>query len=78
MRATVRKWGNSLAIRIPRPVADELALEESIELDLRVENGKLVASPARRWTLEELVAGITAENQHDEVDWGERVGREVI
>jgi antitoxin MazE len=77
MRAVVRKWGNSLAIRIPRPLADELELEESDELDLQVTEGSLVASPAHRWTLAELVAGITEENKHGEIEWGGPRGREV-
>lgn len=77
MRAVVRRWGNSLAIRIPRAVADELSLDESDVLDLRVSGGRLVASPTRRFTLADLVAGITEENKHGEIDWGGPVGREV-
>lgn len=78
MRTKVRRWGNSLAIRIPRSLAEELALAESADVELRAEQGRLVVLPTRQWTLDELVEGINAENQHGEMDWGPPVGRERV
>lgn len=79
MRAKVQKWGNSLAIRIPKPVAQEIGLRAELDVEMSVEKGSLVLAPTpRQYTLEELVKGITAENRHEEVDFGPRVGREIL
>jgi antitoxin MazE len=79
MRASIQKWGNSLAVRIPKAFADEAKLAESSLVELTLVDGNLVISPARKtkWTLDELLAGITDENLHDEVDFGPPVGKEV-
>lgn len=80
MRVSVQKWGNSLGLRIPKALAVEAGIEQGAELDVRVEDGRLVAAPVVRIpTLEELVAGITPENLHGEV-WADMtpVGREVL
>jgi antitoxin MazE len=78
MRARVQKWGNSLALRIPKSVAKEAGLEQDTPVELRLVNGKLIVSPAAEdeVTLEQLLAGITDEKIHEEVDWGPAVGRE--
>lgn len=79
MQTKIQRWGNSLAIRIPKLIAEEVGLEQGGEVDLRVEEGGLslrpVAPPA--YDLETLVAQITDENRHDEVDFGDPVGKEV-
>ena len=79
MRLRVRKWGNSLALRIPKPFAEEVRVGPGTVVDLSVNDGKLVATPARRprWTLARLLAGVTKKNLHGETDFGEAVGREV-
>jgi antitoxin MazE len=78
MRTRVQKWGNSLALRIPRSVAKEARLEQDTPVELRLVNGRLIVSPVAEdeVTLEKLLAGITDENIHDEVDWGPAVGKE--
>lgn len=76
MNAHIGTWGNSLAVRIPRACVRDLNLKESMELEVSVENGGLLLRPRRRYTLDELVAGITPENRHGETDWGEAAGRE--
>lgn len=79
MQTRVGKWGHSLAIRIPGAMAREVALSEGNPVQLSVESGRLVVEPikkAPRYTLEELVAGITDENRHEEIDWGPPVGKE--
>ena len=64
MRVTISKWGNSLGIRIPRGLAEDAHLAEGTTLDLRVENGRLVAEPVEEVTLASLLAGVTADNLH--------------
>lgn len=77
-RVSVAKWGNSLAIRLPRHVAQDLELDRGSELELDVVQGKLIARPLRqRRPLAVLVKGITAANRHAATDWGPPRGREV-
>ncbi|WP_341525969.1 AbrB/MazE/SpoVT family DNA-binding domain-containing protein [Nostoc sp. UHCC 0302] len=80
MVATVAKWGNSLAVRIPQNLAKEINLAEGSEVDISVVDGNLVVKPRerrKRYSLDELVKGITSENLHAEVDSGLAVGKEV-
>jgi antitoxin MazE len=73
----IARWGNSLAVRIPRALAEQARLAEGAEVELVVEQGCLAIRPrAPAYELDELVANITAENRHEEVDWGEPEGRE--
>ncbi|MFG6097855.1 AbrB/MazE/SpoVT family DNA-binding domain-containing protein [Leptothoe sp. ISB3NOV94-8A] len=78
MVATVAKWGNSLALRIPQYIVKEIQITEGTEVELMVLDGNLVVKPKprRRYSLEELVAGITPENLHSEVESGVAVGNE--
>ncbi len=78
MRVRVRKWGNSLALRIPKPFAEDTAVREGTTLDLSVSDGRIVAIPIRRRKvrLKQLLDKITDRNLHTEVDTGPRVGRE--
>ena len=79
LRTTVRKWGNSLGLRIPLPYAQEAGVEEGSEVDLTVQEGDLIIKPVRRPRdrREDLVDGVTADNLPEEVDTGDPVGREV-
>jgi antitoxin MazE len=79
MKTRVQKWGNSLALRIPRPFAEETNLHENSAVDVSVRSGKLVVVPLaeRAITLEELVEQITPENRHDEIVTGEPRGKEI-
>jgi antitoxin MazE len=79
MVTKVQQWGNSLAIRIPKPFAEEAGLERASTVDLSVIEGRLVVLPIRESapTLEALLAGVTDENLHDEVDTGPSMGNEV-
>jgi antitoxin MazE len=78
MKVKLARWGNSLAVRIPSPVAEEAQLREGISVDITaVPDGGLRLTPLRgSLTIEELVAEITDDNRHDETDWGEPVGNE--
>jgi antitoxin MazE len=78
MRARVQKWGNSLAVRIPKSYAVDAGLDSETEVELSLEDGKLVLTPyAAKFTLRQLMAQITDENLHNEVDTGTAVGREI-
>ena len=78
MRVQVQKWGNSLALRIPKPFAEEVGVREGTVVDLSVSEGRLVAAPVRRRrvSLKSLLAGIDDSNLHGEADFGAAVGRE--
>ena len=77
-KTQVAKWGNSLAVRIPKSVVGTARLREGDEVTLAVsKGGAIVMRPARRkYRLDELVSKITARNRHDETDWGPQVGKE--
>jgi antitoxin MazE len=78
MRTQIQKWGNSLALRIPKSLAVEAGLQEDGVVDLALVEGKLIVTPQpEHVSLEKLLAGITAGNLHDEQDFGGPVGREV-
>ena len=78
MKTRLAKWGNSLALRIPRSVAAAAEVAEGLDVDVTFEGGAIVVRPdARRYSLEELVEGITAENTPRDIQWGSPVGEEV-
>jgi len=76
------RWGNSLAVRIPKSVAEALNVREGRYAEIGIENGALVLRPVVKpkrkkiYTLEELLKGMTRENVPEEVDWGEPRGNE--
>ena len=78
METRVRKWGNSLALRIPRPLAVEVGLDDDSPVELSLVEGKLIVSPLYQaeYSLEHLLAQVTEENVHSEVDVGPAVGGE--
>jgi antitoxin MazE len=80
MKATTQKWGNSLAIRVPKRVAEEAGLREKDPVDIEVRKGALVVRPHLRrvYRLEDLVKRIIPRNLHHELDFGEPVGREAL
>ena len=78
MRTKIQKWGNSLALRIPKSFAEETEVEAGCTVDLSVADGQLVVSPVRskRFELCALLAKVTKENLHAEISTGEPTGRE--
>lgn len=77
MTTLVSKWGNSLGIRISKAIAAAVNVEDGDPVEISVEEGAIVIRPAaRRYTIEELVEGITPKNLHREVDWGGPQGNE--
>lgn len=79
MKTRVQKWGNSLALRIPKSFAAEAGLHENAAIELSLVGGALVVQPItpRALTLEQLLRGITDENCPGEWDTGPAVGKEV-
>ena len=79
MRAHIKKWGNSLALRIPKLLAHEVRLKENAPVDVLLHDGKLVALPVidGEFTLKKLLEQVTEENIHHEVETGPAVGKEV-
>jgi antitoxin MazE len=78
MRTRVVRWGNSLAMRIPKTYAAEIGLVSEAEVDLSIDRGTLVVAPAPPYqvTLESLLDKITTKNLHRETDTGAPAGEE--
>jgi len=78
MHVRVQKWGNSLAVRIPKPLAKDAEVTEGTVLNLAVSEGKVVATPVeRKLSLRELLSKVNKNNLHGETDFGRPVGREI-
>ena len=75
MFANVSKWGNSLGVRIPSSIAEQLGISEGVPIELIVEDDHLLIHKVYR--LESLLAQITPENIHSEIDAGSSVGGEI-
>ncbi|MCW5751800.1 MAG: AbrB/MazE/SpoVT family DNA-binding domain-containing protein [Alphaproteobacteria bacterium] len=77
MKARIARWGNSLALRIPARLAEEIDLREDSAVEIVAERGRLVMRPAaRRYDIRALAQDINAENRHEESDFGPSRGRE--
>ena len=78
MRSKVHKWGDGLAIRIPKVFAMELGVDQHSEVEIYVVDGRLIVSPTdgTPYTLDELLAGVRQENRHVEVATGPAIGKE--
>lgn len=77
--SSVKKWGNSLAVRIPAAVAQDLGLAENSSIQI-VSNGSVATiqpQKHKKVSLDKLVAAITPDNLHEEVNWGRPVGKEI-
>ncbi len=79
MKATVRKWGNSAAVRIPASVLQAAALALDEDVDVREEAGRIVIEPVRRksYDLSQLLRGVTPKNLHQAVEFGAAAGKEM-
>ena len=79
MKSQIQKWGNSLALRIPKAFAEETHLEQNSMVEILLEEGKLVIVPAAspRLNLNELLSKINRDNIHHEIDTGSAMGKEV-
>lgn len=84
MSTKLQKWGNSLAIRFPKELADRFNLQEGSEVKIISRSKNIIVKPIKTKrkkvgapTLKELLKGITKHNRHKEMDWGKAVGREI-
>lgn len=78
MTTTVQKWGNSLAVRIPSAIAEKMAIEQGSEVEMSVEDHGITLIPKKRKPkLDELLAKITPENRHAEIQFGSE-GNELL
>ncbi len=77
MKTQIGRWGNSLAIRIPKYIVDELVLTVNGEVDCRLENGVLIIQPIHqlgKYSLQQLISQELEDEK--EIDWGEPMGEE--
>ncbi len=79
MSITLHRWGNSVGLRVLKPMLEQLGLSEGSQVDVRLEAGRLIIEPARqgRLTMAELPEGFTPDDAPGELDWGGATGREV-
>ncbi len=77
MESGIKKWGNSPALRLTAATMKEAGLSVDQKVSVNVQRGRIVIEPLTVYSLEELVAGINEDNQHADVDFGKRVGKEI-
>lgn len=79
MESHIRKWGNSLALRIPKALAVEAGITEGSLVELDLDGGGLSVRVVRTegYSLDDLLVGVTPQNRHSEIETGRSVGREV-
>ncbi len=79
MTTVIQKWGNSLAVRIPRPLAKDSQIHQGTEVDIILVHGKIMVTPKARTKvpLSQLIKKVTKKNIHSDCDWGSPLGREV-
>ena len=78
MQVAIKKWGNSVGIRIPAVLLNSLKLQPESLVNIQEENGRLVIEPIRpKYQLDQLLAQINDENLHQEMDFGAAVGKEI-
>lgn len=72
MKIKVQKWGNSLAVRIPKSIASNVGIQNNSPVDMSLINGKLVVTPMNKakLSLKKLLAQVTQDNLHREIDTG--------
>jgi antitoxin MazE len=78
MKIQIQKWGNSLALRIPKSFAVESKIEQGSTVEVSLESGKIIVFPVEEpeFLLDDMLAKVTPENLHGEIDTGTSVGKE--
>lgn len=79
MRTQIKKWGNSLALRIPKLFAIDANLKINKVVDISIDKGSIIITPIdeKEYSLEKLLEGVTKNNLHEEFDTGAPVGKEI-
>lgn len=80
MEATIRKWGNSPALRLPSAILKEAGYQVEQKVDLVVARGRIIIQPSEKveYDLDALISGINAKNVHEEASFGSPVGKEML
>ncbi len=75
----IQKWGNSLALRIPKPFITELNIKQNSLVTLSLQEGKLIIEPAseEKYKLNDLLSRVKEDNIHQEYSYGKSVGKEI-
>jgi len=78
MSKTAQKWGNSIGVRIPQVIAKQFNVEDGTQIEIRAGENEIILRPiTNKPKLEDLLAQITKDNQHEEVDWDKPEGEEI-
>ncbi len=79
MKILIQKWGNSLAVRIPKSLADDIRVRQGAAMDLTLQKGSLILKPVKAtvYSLKQLVEKVSSKNCHREFSAGAKVGKEV-
>lgn len=80
MKTSAQKWGNSVAVRVPKSIVEQAGVRPRDSFDIEVVRGNIVLKPRlrREFQLESLVKGITKRNVHEAIEFGPPVGRELL
>lgn len=78
MKTRIQRWGNSLALRIPKSFASEAGIQKETPIELSVSDGKLIITPlvGPSFTLKQMLSKINEDNLHHEIDMGKAAGNE--
>ena len=79
MQTKIKKWGNSLALRIPKSFALDAKLRQNELVDISLDKEKIIITPIgeKEYSLDELLEGVSEDNLHGEIDTGIPVGKEI-
>ena len=79
MQVHLKRWGNSIGLRIPKGIADSIGLKADDTVDINAsQDGFVVKKARRKYVLKDLLSRVTPENRHDPVDWGGPKGNELL
>jgi antitoxin MazE len=79
MQVLLKRWGNSIGLRIPKGIADSIGLKADDTVDINAsQDGFEVKKARRKYVLKDLLCRVTPENRHDPVDWGGPKGNELL
>ncbi len=79
MHVAASRWGNSLGVRIPKEIVEQVGLAPGADLEVEAKGDQIVISlPRRHYRLEDLLVGMTPEAMRDAFDWGPAAGREAV
>lgn len=75
----VTKWGNSLGVRLPHALANEIGIDDGQKVNIVARGNALIIEPvAPRYRLEDLLANVTPDAMRTAFDWGPDLGRESV